>query len=245
MAGCGKSAKCCDSPGGSDGPAPMTRHARFAAVAVVVAAGLAAIGTPVNAQDDGAFANLRARAEAGDSEAQYSLGIHLQSGHVVPQDLTAAETWLLRAAETGHLDAQFALGLLYDKASEHAEAVAWLLRAAGQDHRDAHLILALYYQGCNGEPRDDVEAVAWLRTAAEAGHAPAMSVLADLYARGRGVIKDPVLACMWQFLAAYRSSGRNRDQMVRMAKLMARELPRAERHEALRLAAEWDAAHPQ
>jgi TPR repeat protein len=89
----------------------MTRHARF--VAVVVAAELAAIGTPVHAQDDGAFANLRARAEAGDTEAQYSLGVQFQFGNVVPQDLGAAETSFLRAAGQNHRDAQFILGLYF------------------------------------------------------------------------------------------------------------------------------------
>ena len=227
----------------------MMRNARFAAVIVVVALAFAACGRPVQVPVTQAFENRRAQAEAGDAAAQYALAMQLRFGVGVPQDLAAGAAWLLRAAEKGYLEAQFTLGLLYQKGhgvpQDYDKAVAWLLQAAEQDHRDAQFMLGLHYQGRNGEPRDDVEAVAWLRTAAEGGHPIAMSILSGLYAAGRGVIKDPVLASMWHFLAAYRSSGRNRDQMIRMAELMARALTRVERREALRLAAEWDAAHPQ
>jgi TPR repeat protein len=138
---------------------------------------------------------------------------------------------------------QLQLGI--DASPDHRAAATWLRRAARHGHRESQLTLGMLYQNCDAESRDYVESVAWLRTTAEGGHPIAMSILSGLYAAGRGVIKDPVLASMWHFLAAYRSSGRNRDQMVRMAELMARALTRVERREALRLAAEWDAAHPQ
>ena len=149
----------------------------------------------------------------------------------------------------GDGEAQFQLGMHYlvgiHLPRDFDEAAAWFLRAAGQGHRRAQFELGKLYQGLNGGPRDYVEAVAWLRTAAENGHVYAQYNLAELYATGRGVFRDPVLACMWNFLAAYRSSGDNRHAMVQMAKFRARALTPTERREALRLASEWDAAHPQ
>ena len=236
-------------PATSKGPMSMMRHARLFGAALVVAAGFIAPTTLLHAQNDQFLANLLARAEAGDAEAQYEYGMQLQLGIDASPDHRAAATWLRRAAEQDYLEAQFALGLLYNAGrgvqQDCAEAADWLLRAARHGHRESQLTLGMLYQNCDAESRDYVESVAWLRAAAEGGHPIAMSILSGLYAAGRGVIKDPVLACMWQFLAAYRSSGRNRDQMVRMAELMARALTRVERREALRLAAEWDAAHPQ
>lgn len=226
----------------------MMRHARLAVVALVLAGGGAAPTAMVHAQDSEFLANLRARAEAGDAEAQFEYGMALQFGIDALPDHQAAAAWLRRAAEQEHLEGQFALALMYlsGKGVEQdcTEAANWLLRAASRDHRESQFTLGMLYQNCDPETRDFVESAAWLRTAAQAGHFMAMSLLADLYASGQGVIKDPVLASMWQFLSAYRSTGRNRHVQVDKARIMATPLTRAERREALRLAAEWDTAHP-
>jgi len=54
---------------------------------------------------------LRERAEAGDSKAEYELGLMYYRGDGVPQDMTAARAWLTKAAEQGQRDAQVLLNL--------------------------------------------------------------------------------------------------------------------------------------
>lgn len=52
-------------------------------------------------------------AEAGDSRAQYQLGIMYYRGEGLPQDYDKAALWYRRAADRGDADAQLNLGLMY------------------------------------------------------------------------------------------------------------------------------------
>ena len=88
----------------------MTHATRFAAVAVLVAL---AVGAPVQAQTPEIDA-LRARAEAGDAEAQFNLGTVYADGEGVPQDDAEAARWFRLAADQGLGEAQNNLGFMYD-----------------------------------------------------------------------------------------------------------------------------------
>ena len=56
---------------------------------------------------------LRTRAEAGDADAQYNLGVAYAAGEGIPQDDTeAARCWRL-AADQGHAVSQYNLGVMY------------------------------------------------------------------------------------------------------------------------------------
>ena len=99
------------------------------------------LGPPVQAQDNLSaqqLADLRARAEAGDTEAQFTLGVIYATGEGVPQDSAEAVRWYRLAAEQGYPDAQFALGFAYANGEgvpqDSAEAVRWyrLGRRAGR-----------------------------------------------------------------------------------------------------------------
>ena len=169
-------------------------------------------------------------------------------GRAVQVPVTQAFEKRRAQAEAGDAEAQYALAMQLrfgvGVPQDLAAGAAWLLRAAEKGYLEAQFTLGLLYeQGRDGVPRDYVEAVAWLRTAAEAGHRMAIFELAEMYDTGRGVIKGPVLACMWKLLVAYRSTGEMRRIMLGDATYTARQLSQADRQEALRLAAEWDAAH--
>ena len=56
-------------------------------------------------------AGTRIAAEAGQSEAQYILGVMYRHGRVVAQDAAQAAVWFARAAESGMSAAQFDLGV--------------------------------------------------------------------------------------------------------------------------------------
>jgi TPR repeat protein len=56
--------------------------------------------------------DLAFRAECGDPEAQYSMGVHCLLGELLQQDLDASYQWLMRAACGEHPAAQSLVGKL-------------------------------------------------------------------------------------------------------------------------------------
>ena len=88
-------------------------HAVLTTVAVAVLS-LSVFGPPVQAQNTPSaqeLADLRALAEAGDTEAQHNLGLRYSTGEGVPQDDAEAITWYRLAAEQGSASAQNNLGV--------------------------------------------------------------------------------------------------------------------------------------
>ena len=59
------------------------------------------------------IAALRVKANAGDADAQYNLGVCYNVGHGVPQDSVQGAAWIRKAAEQGLVGAQFNVGLMY------------------------------------------------------------------------------------------------------------------------------------
>ena len=85
----------------------MTHATRFVpAVAVLIALALC---VPVQTQTPEIDA-LRARAEAGDADAQFTLGGMYADGTGVPQDDAEAVRWYRLAAAQGLAFAQYSLG---------------------------------------------------------------------------------------------------------------------------------------
>ena len=84
-------------------------------IAVVTVLGLVSAFVPetrLHAQQEPvAVAELRARAEQGDAEAQYNLGVMYATGAGVPQDNGEAVRWYRLAADQGLAAAQFNLGI--------------------------------------------------------------------------------------------------------------------------------------
>ena len=128
----------------------MTHAVRSVAAAVLVAL---AVGAPVQAQTP-EIAALRARAEAGDAEAQYDLGVMYASGEGVPQDYAEAVRWYRLAAEQGDAGAQSFLGAMYHDCigvpQDYAEAVRWYPGRCLPAHRARGVLLRI------GDPRRPV-----------------------------------------------------------------------------------------
>jgi len=89
----------------------LRRLALAGMVALLVGAGPLA-QTPEPAQDD-SIEVLRTRANAGDAEAQYNLGVAYRDSEGVPQDNVEAVAWFRQAAEQGDANAQYNLGAMY------------------------------------------------------------------------------------------------------------------------------------
>ncbi len=100
------------------------------------------------------------------------------------------------AAEEGHPDSQFNLGLMYEKgigvSKDEKEAVAWYLEAALQGNSDAQYNLAVLYENGRGSDVNFAQAHQWYRKAAVQGDGLAVGNLGMLYLRGQGVKEDKV-----------------------------------------------------
>src|SRR5262249_6943055 len=105
----------------------------------------AAAESPIPA--DASVEAIRARAKAGDRDAQNRLGELYQHGEGVAQDPTQAAVWYRRAADQGLAAAQLNLGTLYDNgegvAKSDSEAARWDAKAARQGNVFAQLSLGI------------------------------------------------------------------------------------------------------
>jgi len=199
----------------------MTHAVRFVAVVAVLTA--LALCVRVQAQTPEETDALRVRAEAGDTEAQFSLGRTYEYGLDLPED-----AYLL-----------------------DAEAARWFRLAADQGHADAQYYLGDRCWTGRGVPQDAAEALRWYHLAADQGVAEAQYILGVEYWTGQNFPQDYVQAHMWHSLAAARSTaeedpwGEMRERAVRERDRVAGQMTPTQIAEAQRLAHEWDAAHPR
>lgn len=139
---------------------------------VLSAAILAAFGPAVPAQSESWLAELRARAESGEADAQYQLALRLRAADVIPYDDTEAAAWLRRAADQDHMNAQFMLGTMYiggrrGMPQDDGEAAAWFHKAVEAGHPDAPFLLGNMYDEGRGVFKDRVLACMWYILAAQ------------------------------------------------------------------------------
>ena len=95
------------------------------------------------------------------------------------------EGWYRMAAELGHAEAQYNLGVMYATGEgvheDDAEAARWYRRAAEQGNAEAQFHLGEAYLSGLGVPKDVDEATRWYRKAAEQGDARTQYALGALY----------------------------------------------------------------
>lgn len=147
------------------------------------------------------FDELRKKAEAGDANAQFELGLTYQLGKRVPVDNAEALKWIIKAAKQGNVNAQAVLGLMYENgvgvAKNDTEAVTWFHKAADQGNAQAAYSLGVKHDKGQGVPKDINEAVKWYRKAADQGYAAAQYNLGILCNKGQGITKDSDEAMNW------------------------------------------------
>lgn len=145
---------------------------------------------------------IRARAEAGDADAQNGLGSCYAEGDGVKRDLRAAVRWFRAAAAQGNELAHFNLGLAHahgwgGAARSLRKAAAYYQEAGKKGHVGAWVNLADLYMRGAGVARDPARAVHWWTRAAKNGAADACACLGRCYGEGRGVKRDMVRARAW------------------------------------------------
>ena len=105
-------------------------------------------------------------------------------GKGVQQNDAEAVKWYRRAADQGHAEAQYNLGVMYDDGQgvqqDYAEAVKWYRRAAEQGHAKAQFNLGNMYREGKGVQQDFSKAVLWFEKAASQGFDPAKQALEQI-----------------------------------------------------------------
>lgn len=154
--------------------------------------------TPAEVQS---FDICRARADKGDSVAQFILGYYYESGKGVDMDDAQAAFWYRKAAEQGHAAAQAFFGVCCAHGSgvlkDEVMAVSWYRKAAMQNDAVGQFCLGLAYAQALGVRKDEAEAVKWYRKAAEQGFVNAQTYLGLAYSKGRGLSQNDVEAVKW------------------------------------------------
>jgi len=150
--------------------------------------------------DSALFALLLALCLIGSAEANqaaYEAGVNALS---IGDRVTAAAQFR-KAAETGHLQAQYYLGLLSAgndvNSGDNVEALKWMRMSAEQGYPPAQQTLGTWYFAGGSAPYNPAEASLWFRKAADQHDDTAMFFLGVMHARGEGVSKDYKIALGW------------------------------------------------
>ncbi len=123
--------------------------------------------------------SLLERAEKGDAEDQYTVGLMRLRGDGVTQNYVEAMNWFERAARQNHAGAELNLGLLYKHGrgvlQDFSTAGQWFERAARRGLPEAEYQLATLYKVGEGVKHDMKQAYAWYNLAAAQGYEPAVA----------------------------------------------------------------------
>lgn len=150
---------------------------------------------------------LEERAEAGDPEAETTLGLAYHDGVLLKRNDAEAMRLLHKAADQGYMAAEESLGILSERGvgmekPSPAEALEWYKKAVRQGSLDAATNIGLMYAEGRGVPKNPAEALPWLRQAADGGDGAAQYNLALLYGRGDGIPKNEKESVRWLTAAA-------------------------------------------
>lgn len=146
---------------------------------------------------------LLERAEAGDSEAQYLLGMAIYMGNPEGDRLYSgyAVEWLEKAAAQNHTKALMQLGYMYIngdfvKVDEH-KFFHYTLKAAQLGDSDAQNNIGWYFYSGKYCEKDFKTAFYWTKKAGDAGNVYAFETLAMMYWNGEGAKPDFDAAVHW------------------------------------------------
>ena len=171
--------------------------------------------------------DLKARAERGDSNSEFRLGLCYSSGEGVAKDEVEAVKWFRKAADQNLASAQTALGTCYRHglgvAKDYAEAVKWFRKAAEQNYAPAQALLGMCYTSGEGLAKNYAEAVRWFRKAAEQNDAGAQYNLSAFYINGYGVAKNYAEGYKWVLLAGAQGDEDAKGAIPRLENGMTRE----------------------
>lgn len=102
------------------------------------------VGGPPLGRHKGIAPWVAREAEEGNADAQVVLASKYLQGEGVPRDLALALSWLEKAAATGSVDANIALGQALVMEGRHAQAMPYLRQALAKRPGERHAVLWLH-----------------------------------------------------------------------------------------------------
>jgi TPR repeat protein len=157
----------------------------FLILIFVAAIGACSESSPPSKQEvapspENRLTELQKKADAGDAEAQFTLGEMYYKDEGVPKDAVKAVEWYQKAAAQGHAEAQYNIGEMYDRGEgvpkNYTKAVEWykkamesFQKAAAQGHADAQYYLGVMYYYGKSVPKNAAKAIEWYQKASSTG----------------------------------------------------------------------------
>ncbi|MBR5965948.1 MAG: CHAT domain-containing protein [Treponema sp.] len=144
---------------------------------------------------------LSAANQAGDSEAQFYMGVAYDFGYGVQKDDVKACEWYKKSADQDNKYALYNLAKNYEKglgvSQDYAQALALYERAAAQNYSDAQCSIGYFFDKGYGVEQSDAKAFDWYERAARNGNKVAQFNLGVMYETGRGCAKSISDARNW------------------------------------------------
>ena len=138
------------------------------------------------------FDTLKHYSQEEIAKAEYTLGCYYHEQKI--KDVSTFK-WFMRAAQFGHRDAQFNVGLIYEYGSHNhrrdiSQALKWYEKAAEQGSAEAMLNLGTLYYNGKYVKEDFQKGFDYLHSSAEKGNVDAMVGLATIYDEGICIPRD-------------------------------------------------------
>lgn len=129
---------------------------------LLIAAMCMAVGMEAQVNTENASENVPDQESVKkEAEENYKKG----NKYYKAKDVELALTYYGKAADAGHSEAQYIMGLLYIEGKKVLQnydlGIEWLTRAAMQGHKDAQFKLAAIYHQGEIVPKDEQKAVYW------------------------------------------------------------------------------------
>jgi TPR repeat protein len=170
------------------------------------------------------IADLTAKAEAGDAQAQWEIGSFLDGGlldrrgesFIVKPNRRLAMMWFRRSAQAGNASGQLSLGnyLAAGRATERDEdeAILWYKRAVRQGDSSAAVNIACVYN----DRQDQRRAFFWYKRASAMGDGDALVEVGVRCYEGRGATRDPkrAVGCFRQAIRSAKISQAGREMAM-------------------------------
>jgi len=139
------------------------------------------------------YRDISVRAEAGDADAQWTLGMMLLNGDGTPRDEREAYAWVRRAGDAGHENGMISTAVMLamgqGTAKDEAQARDWYRRAA-ETHTSAHALRG--YAGMlimgQGGPQEAERGLSYLELAGEGGDENALRILEVIAPQAAGQV---------------------------------------------------------
>ena len=171
-----------------------------------------------------AYEWLGMAAEAGLTNAQYTMGDVLLRGKGVKQDQSAAVGWYERASGQGHAEARFKLAALYFAGigvrKNIPKSLALYRASAEAGHPAALTTMGVFYFNGRIFKKSEVEARDWWTKAAFAGEVNAMVFLARIYHNSTQLPRDYPQAYVWYTLAAERGDNQAKKERAALLRII-------------------------